>query len=227
MPYVILVIAIILVIYAPQLWVRYVLKKHHKPIEEMPGTGGELAKHLIDLYELKEVELIKGAKNEDHYNPATNTVCLSAEVFTGKSLSAVAVAAHEVGHAIQFNRNEPVSRLRGKYLGKAHRIRQIGVFILMSIPIVTLIFRVPHVAILAAVIGIITMLSSVSMYLAILPEEWDASFNKALPMLEHEKLVPVNHMPAVRQVLKACALTYVAAALADVLSLWRWLTIIR
>jgi len=225
--YILVILAVILVIYGPQLWVRYVLNKHHKHIDAMPGTGAELAEHLIKRYELQDVGLIQGAKDEDHYNPATNTVCLSPEVYTGKSLSAVAVAAHEVGHAIQFNRSEPVSQLRGRYLDKAHRIRQIGIFILMSIPVVTLIFRVPHAAILTAVIGIITMLSSVSMYLAILPEEWDASFNKALPMLEHEELVPAKHMPAIRQVLKACALTYVAAALADVLSLWRWLTIIR
>ncbi len=227
MLYAFVIIAFVIVIYAPQIWVRYVLKKHHEHIENMPGTGGELASYLLEKYELNEVELVKGLKENDHYNPSSNTVCLSPEVYTGKSLSAVAVAAHEVGHAIQFNRNEPVSRLRGKYLNKAHQIRQIGIFILISIPIVTLIFRVPYIAFLTAIIGVITMLASVSMYVAILPEEWDASFNKALPMLEHDNLIPIKHMPAIRQVLKACALTYVAAALADVLSLWRWLAIIR
>ena len=227
MPYVFILIAIVLVIYAPQIWVRYILKKYHKHIENMPGTGGELASYLLSKYDLNEVGLTKGLKDNDHYNPEINTVSLSPEVYTGKSLSAVAVAAHEVGHAIQFNRNEPVSQLRGKYLNKAHRIRQIGIFILVSIPIVTLIFRVPNVAFLTAGIGIITMLASVSMYVAILPEEWDASFNKALPILEREKLVPSQHMPAIRRVLRACALTYVAAALADILSLWRWFAIIR
>jgi Zn-dependent membrane protease YugP len=59
-----------------------------------------------------------------------------------------------------------------------------------------------------------------------LPEEYDASFNKALPILE-EGYIPKEHMPAVRQVLKACAYTYVAGALADVLRLWRWLTLMR
>ena len=225
--YVFSLLAIILVIFAPQIWVRHVLNKHHKHIEGMPGTGAELAEYLIEKYDLNAVKLVKGSKNDDHYNPASNIVCLSPEVYSGKSLSAVAVAAHEVGHAIQFNRNEPVSLLRGKYLNKAHRIRQIGVFILVSIPFITLLFRVPHVVLLTAIIGIVTMLASVSMYVAILPEEWDASFNKALPMLEQEQLVPIKYMPAIRQVLKACALTYVAAALADVLSLWRWLAIIR
>ena len=64
------------------------------------------------------------------------------------------------------------------------------------------------------------------MYVAILPEEYDASFKKALPILE-EGYIPEGNMPAVRQVLQACALTYVAGALTDVLNLWRWFRILR
>ena len=71
-------------------------------------------------------------------------------------------------------------------------------------------------------VGVLTMLASVLMYVAILPEEYDASFNKALPIL-HEGYLPSEYMPKARQVLKACALTYVAGALVDVLNLWRWL----
>lgn len=71
------------------------------------------------------------------------------------------------------------------------------------------------------------MLISVLLYVAVLPEEWDASFNKALPILEKGEYVPEEYLPAIRQILKACALTYVAAALADILRLWRWLTLLR
>jgi Zn-dependent membrane protease YugP len=80
--------------------------------------------------------------------------------------------------------------------------------------------------VLTAFIGVVTMLSSAAMYVAILPEEYDASFNKALPILE-AGYVPEQHIPAVRQVLRAAAYTYVAGALADVLSLWRWLRVFR
>jgi Zn-dependent membrane protease YugP len=64
------------------------------------------------------------------------------------------------------------------------------------------------------------------MYAAILPEEYDASYNKALPILAQGYL-PEEHMVAAKRILKACALTYVAAALADILSLWRWFRMIR
>jgi Zn-dependent membrane protease YugP len=213
-------------IYGPQLWVRYILQKHHRIIDNMPGTGGELAQHLVDRFELAGVTVEEGKSGQDHYNTASQTVSLSPEVFHNRSLSAVAVAAHEVGHAIQFSRDEPVSQLRGKYLGRAATIQKAGIFILMSLPVVAVIFRIPHVLLLTAAVGILTMAASVLMYVAILPEEYDASFNKALPILE-EGYVPEDQLPAVRQILKACALTYVAGALADILRLWRWLVLIR
>lgn len=213
--------------FGPNLWVSYVLKKHHRHLPGMPGTGGELALHILKQYKLEQVRVEKSKPDNDHYSPSENAVCLSPEVFDGKSLSAVAVAAHEVGHAIQFNRKEPVSLLRKKYLGKALVLQRFGISILIALPVVALIFRIPHIALLNIVIGVVTLFLSVLMYLAILPEEWDASFNKALPILEQGEYVPKQYLPAIRQVLKACALTYVAGALADILRLWRWLLLLR
>lgn len=214
-------------IFGPSLWVNYVLKKHHKPLPGMPGTGGELAIHLLKHYELKTVTVEESTPDDNHYSPSDNAVRLSPEVYHGKSLSAVAVAAHEVGHAIQFNRKEPVSLLRDKYLGKAQYIQHWGIYILMALPIVGAIFPIPHFMLANLAIGIVTMLASVLMHIAILPEEWDASFNKALPILEQGGYVPPVYIPEIRKILKACALTYVASALADVLRLWRWVSLIR
>jgi uncharacterized protein len=227
MLYIVSIIIVLVVMLGPQIWVGYVLKKHHKPMEKMPGTGGELAAHLLEQYKLTDVKVEQSEKDGDHYSPADNAVRLSPEVYAGKSLSAVAVAAHEVGHAIQFNRKEPVSLLRDKFLGKAHKIQHYGIYILMSMPIVGAVFRVPHLTLFTVLVGVVTMLASVLMYVAILPEEWDASFNKALPILKEGGYVPEEYMPAITQVLKACALTYVAAALADILRLWRWITLLR
>jgi Zn-dependent membrane protease YugP len=192
----------------------------------MPGTGGELAEHLVDRFKLDGVVVKQGNEGQDHYNPADKIVSLSPSVYKGKSLTAVAVAAHEVGHAIQFSRKEPVSLLRTKYLGKAFAIKRLGTAILLSIPLITLIFKAPHVILLAGAAGIATLLASALIYLAVLPEEYDASFNKALPILE-EGYVHKEHIPAIRQVLKAAALTYFAGALADILSLWRWFAVFR
>jgi len=220
-------IFVLLLIFAPQWWVKYVLNKHSKPLDGMPGNGGELARHLLAQFKLNEVKVETAQEGADHYDPQDNVVRLSPSYLQGKSLTAVAVAAHEVGHAIQFNRNEKVSFLRKRYLPKAHLIQKGGIYLLMALPILTAIFRVPHVVGVTALIGVLVLFSSVLIYAAILPEEWDASFNKALPILEKGKYVPEQYLPAIRQVLRACALTYVAAALADVLRMWRWLAILR
>ena len=220
------IVLLILLVCGPHLWVKYVLWRHSKEIATMPGTGSELATHLIERFKLENVKVEEGTEGNDHYSPSEKVVSLSPSVYHGKSITAVSVAAHEVGHAIQFVQQEPVSQLRDKYLGKAFTIKKIGTAILLAFPMVTLIFKVPHVMLLGAAIGVVTMLASALMYLAILPEEYDASFNKALPILK-EGYVPDNYMPAVRQVLSAAALTYFAAALADILRLWWWLRVLR
>ncbi|MCX7554386.1 zinc metallopeptidase [Marinicella sp. S1101] len=222
----ILIILILLIVFGPQLWVKYILRKHQKHIESLDGTGSELAHHLVERFELSGVEVIKGAEGADYYDPQNKIVSLSPEVYEGKSLTAVAVAAHEVGHAIQFNKGEPVSRLRQKYLPTAHRIKQLGMMFLMASPFVGLVFRIPQMALLTIVIGVITMLVSVLMHAAVLPEEFDASFNKAMPILS-EGYIKEEELPKVKQILRACALTYVAAALADILNLWRWMRFMR
>lgn len=227
MIYAFLILAIISIFYGPQIWVKYVLKKNSGELPQLNGTGGELAVHLLKRFKLEEVKVEASGPGQDHYDPENNAVRLSPEYLNGKSLTAVAVAAHEVGHAIQFNRKEPVSHLREHYLGHAIVIRKAGTIILMLSPVVFAIFPVPHAFLITALVGLMTMLTSVAMYMAILPEEWDASFNKALPILVDGDYVNENQIKAVRSVLRACALTYVAAALSDILSLWRWLLILR
>ncbi len=225
--YAIIGILLLALILGPQWWVKYVLSKHSRQLDDMPGSGEELARHLLNQFELQHVKVEAADEGADHYDPQDNVVRLSPSYLKGKSLTSVAVAAHEVGHAIQFNRDEAVSHLRKRYLSKAHQMQKLGISILMLLPLVGALVKIPHVIGLTGVIGVATMLISVFIYLAILPEEWDASFNKAMPILDNGDYVPKEYLPAIRQVLRACALTYVAAALADILSLWRWIALLR
>lgn len=227
MLYIIAILALLLLIFGPSMWVNYILRKHHKPLTGIPGTGSELAIHLLEKYDIANVKVEKADEDDDHYCPTDNAVRLSPEVFDGKSLSAIAVAAHEVGHAIQFNRNEPVSQLRDKYLRHIGTIQNAGSYALTAMLILSLIAKAPAIALLTVGIGVTSMIASVILHAATLPEEWDASFNKALPILDKGGYVPQEHLPAIRQILKACALTYFAAALKEVLMLWRWVRFIR
>lgn len=227
MVYAVFGLLVILLIYAPSLWVRYVLNRYAKALPDLPGTGGELAQHLVDRFQLEGVIVEEGVPNGDHYSPDERKIRLSPRVYQGRSLTAVAVAAHEVGHAIQFTRNEPISQLRKKYFARAIWIQRLGTGILLTLPMIAALFRIPHIVLITALIGVATMLVSVLMYVAILPEEFDASFGKALPILIEGEYIDPHQVPVVKRVLRACALTYVAAALADILSLWRWLAVLR
>lgn len=226
MIYLLAIIALIALIYGPQLWVRYVISKHSKTIDGMPGTGAELANHLIERFKLDGVSVKRTSKDQNFYSPQDKQVGLAPEVYDGKSISAVAIAAHEVGHAIQYARQEPVSRLRKRYTGLAVSAQRMGIFVLSAAPVLGIITKAPPLTLLVLLAGVVAMIGSVGLYAMILPEEYDASFGKALPILD-EGYLPPQYMPAARQVLKAAALTYVAGALANVLSIWRWLAVLR
>ena len=206
----------------PQLWVCFVMRKQAKEIADMPGTGGELAEHLVERYKLEGVQVVCGKQGEDYYQPATKTVSLSPTNYKGRSVTAVAVAAHEVGHAIQFAREEPLSRLRGKYLPISAWLGKVGIAMLWALPIVILVLRAPSLVFVFIGLSLLFQLAGAAMYLIVLPEEWDASFNKALPMLQEGNYLPEHMLPAARSVLKAAALTYCAAALANVVNISRW-----
>ena len=227
MIYIIAILILCLLIYGPHLWIRHVMKKHGNELDSLPGTGGELAQHLIKHFELENIGVEQTQPHGDHYDSADKMVRLSPSIFNGRSLTAIAVATHEVGHAIQFHRQEKITQLRRKYTPFAAMIEKVSIGILFSIPLITAIMKVPHAALLTAAVGVVGMLTSVLVQLIVLPLEWDASFNKALPILINGHYISEEQEASVKSVLRAAAFTYVASALADMLRLWRWLAILR
>lgn len=227
MPYIILTLALLLLIYFPSVWVRIVMNRHSRQRDDLPGTGGELAAHLIKRFELEGVAVEETTERNDHYDPIAGVVRLSPDNFNGRSLTAVAVAAHEVGHAIQFTRGESISHLRRKYMPAAMSLKRAGILVFMVMPIVGFVVKAPAIIFAMIAIGLGLQLLGAFAYLIVLPEEWDASFSKALPILVDGDYVAERDLPAVASVLKAAALTYFAAALADLVNIGRWLLILR
>src|SRR3954469_16413527 len=90
----------------PQLWVRRVMAQHGVDRPDLPGTGAELARHLLDEAGLQSVTVEK-TDIGDHYDPEARVVRLLPQHHDGRSIAAVAVAAHEVSHAVQHARGEP------------------------------------------------------------------------------------------------------------------------
>ena len=225
MIYIILILFFATLLFLPLWWVKYVMKRHNKNIEALPGTGGELAQHLIERYQLPVT--LETTEDGDHYDPESKTVRLSPDYFNGKSLTAIAIAAHEVGHAIQDFRNDELLILRGKMVQTSQRFQKLGAGIIFVAPLLSAFVHSPLAGIFMALIGFLSIASSVVVHLISLPVEFDASFNKALPLLKEGNYVTKRDLIAVHQVLLAAALTYVAAALAGLLNVWRWLALFR
>lgn len=225
MLYIIIIAVFVLIFFAPQWWVKYVMKRYNKTINALPGTGGELAQHLIDQYHLPVT--LETTDLGDHYDPESKTVRLSPEYFNGKSLTAVAIAAHEVGHAVQDFREDELLLLRGRMVKTSQTVEKMGAGVIFMAPLLSAFTHSPHLGLFVGLIGFLSIASSVVVHLISLPVEFDASFNKALPLLEQGHYVTKRDMLPIRQVLLAAALTYVAAALAGLLNVWRWIALLK
>lgn len=220
------VIAMVLLFIGPQLWIRWVFFRYKSNLPDIPGTGAELAQHLLKRFDIDGVIVEETEPNRDHFDSSAPAVRLSPDNYHGRSLTAIAVAAHEVGHVIQWHRNEEIFQLRSRYLPLASKLQRGGILLLSFAPILGVLTRHP-IGIAAPLIGgALIALCGAATYLIVLPEEWDASFNKALPVLEDGDYVSASQIPAVRRILRAAALTYAARALASILQLWRWLPLL-
>ena len=224
---VIVIVLLVLLILAPQWWARYTFRRYAGVLPRIPGTGAELARHLLDRFEMADVAVEKTEQGGDHYDPEQRAVRLGPANHDHNSLTAVAVAAHEVGHAIQHQRNEPMLALRHRLVKLAQITQQIGAGAMFLLPIVLAITRVPFAGILMAVFGLGSMASATLVHLVTLPVELDASFRKALPILIDGDYIQQQDAAAVRRVLRAAAFTYVAGSLASLLNLARWLAFLR
>lgn len=218
------IILLIGLIFGPQFWVRQTMARYAEERPDFPGSGGELAQHLITELGLDGVKLEK-TDGGDHYSPADKTVRLSPGNFDGRSVTAAAVAAHEVGHALQHRDSFAPLIMRQRLVGHAVTIEKVGSILLLATPFVFALTRAPSVLVFELLAGLAILASTIFVHLATLPTELDASYKRALPILEN--YLHPDDMPGARRVLKAAAFTYVAAALISLIDVARWIRILR
>lgn len=218
---IVFVLILVVVVFAPSLWVRWVMHAYSEDLDGMAGTGGELAQHLIERFGLESVK-VETTEVGDHYDPVDKRVRLSEANFSGRSLTAIAIAAHEVGHAMQDHQNDPRLVIRTKLVPIADKVARFSAGAIWAAPIFALITRHPVPFWVLAACGLGGLLIRMMVHLVTLPIEWDASFGKALPVLKAGSYLGAKQERVVSKILRAAAFTYVAAALADVLNLARW-----
>ncbi|MER2534823.1 MAG: zinc metallopeptidase [Rhizobiaceae bacterium] len=218
-------VILLAIVVLPQLWVRHTIRRHQLDRPDLDGTGGELARHLLNRFDLHHVK-VEITDAGDHYDPGAKAVRLTAKHHDGRSLSAVAIAAHEVGHALQDARGDRMLALRQRLVAFARTTDIIaGVFFLAS-PVLFGLARTPLALIGMIALGIAFLAVRVVVDLVTLPVETDASFRTALPILEHGRYLQPSDMPAVKSVLRAAAFTYLAGALISLVNLGRWIRLL-
>ncbi len=210
----------------PQMWVKSVIKQHARDRSDLPGTGGEFARHILDEMKLHHVK-VEETTLGDHYDPQAKVVRLLPDHMNGRTLSAVVIAAHEVGHAMQDATNYGPLAARTKLAKQAHRVEVLGAVVMLAAPIVLALAKSPHLMIIQVAAGVMILSMTVLMHAVTLPVEFDASFRRALPVLKAGNYIPDEDMVSARQILRAAALTYVAAAALSLLDVMRWFRVLR
>ena len=226
MPFLIFGFLLLAIVFGPGLWVRRVLEKYATPDDRYPGSGAELARHLLDINGLENV-LVEETAEGDHYDPAAKAVRLTAEKFSGHSLTAITVAAHEVGHALQDKDGYGPLKVRSHLVKAAQKFEKLGAGILLVSPFIGALTRAPGLGIFMFLGGMLTLGSATLVHFVTLPTEIDASFRRALPMLKRNNILQEPDYPHAHKLLQAAALTYVAASLMSLLNIARWLAILR
>jgi uncharacterized protein len=174
-------------------------------------SGAEAARELLRLNGVRDVrvEPVEGFLS-DHYDPSAKVLRLSPDVYEGRSLSALGVAAHEAGHALQdANHYAPLS-FRSLVVKPAMFGSNLGMYLVMGGLMVNVSGLVW--------VGIIMFSAFVLFTLVTLPVEFNAS-NRAVAVLERSGMITSQEVTGTRKVLNAAALTYVAAAIGAVVQL--------
>ncbi|MEF2965524.1 zinc metallopeptidase [Paenibacillus sp. M1] len=211
----------ILLAFGLSLWAQVKVSGTFKKWAKVPNmyglTGHDAARRMLDsngLYDVP-IEPVRGTLS-DHYDPVKRVVRLSEPVYYESSISAVAVACHEVGHAIQHKESYPMLVLRHKMFPVVNFASGVAPFLLLA----GFLFG----ALNLVGLGIVFFSAAVLFQLVTLPVEFNAS-NRARKIMLQQGFVTQQEERGVGKVLNSAALTYVAAALISLLELVRYILI--
>jgi len=212
---------LILIAFGVSIWAQFRVKGTFNKWAEVPAasgmTGYEAARRMLDMNGLHDVQIepVQG-RLTDHYDPIHRVVRLSEPVYYESSLSAIAVACHEIGHAIQHKLSYPMLVLRHRMFPLVNFTSGIAPFLLIA----GFLFN----AMGLVGLGIIFFSAVVAFQLVTLPVEFNAS-SRARDIMIAEGFIANDEERGVAKVLNAAALTYVAAALISLLELFKYIMI--
>lgn len=211
------VILSMLIALAAQLYMKSTYSKYQDVRNSRGLTGATVARQILDSRGLYSVQVEQiGGELTDHFDPTANVVRLSGNIYNGSSIAAIGVAAHEVGHAIQYAEEYLPMKIRGAVVPAT----QIGS--MLSYPLVVLGLILGATPLID--LGILLFSLVIFFQLITLPVEFNAS-GRALRILGDSNILEYEENRGAAKVLRAAALTYVAALITALLNLLRLLAI--
>ncbi|MCL2680613.1 MAG: zinc metallopeptidase [Coriobacteriia bacterium] len=224
-----------------QFYIKSTFKKYSKKQLTRPASGVQVAERTLrqsnlplaqgsvvgsgNAFGKRPVNIVRSThgKLSDHFDPRTNTVALSEVVYDKSNVAAAAVAAHEVGHAVQTAQAYLPGRIRSALVPVASIGSQLSIFLIIG---GIIIGAGTMIGANLVWLGIALFAAAVLFQIVTLPVEFDAS-RRAMVLLRESGTLTAAELPAARKVLTAAALTYVAAALIAVLQLMYWIGLAR
>jgi uncharacterized protein len=207
-------------IYLPQWWVKKTISRYEQQPISIGLTGLEIATRILQQHGINDVQVesVEGTLS-DHYDPSSKTVRLSLANYTGKTVSSTAIAAHEVGHALQHAADFAPVLWRSAMVPAVNLGSQLGPMLIFgSVILGSFHFLAPEMTFLVGCTGIVFFGLSVLFHLVTLPVELDASA-RAIKILSEGGYLTTQEVGGAKQVLSAAAMTYVATALYSLMQL--------
>ncbi|MFK6999513.1 zinc metallopeptidase [Flavobacterium oreochromis] len=196
---------------------------HYSKIHLRNGmSGAEIAQKMLQDHGIYDVEVISTpGRLTDHYNPADKTVNLSEAVYNQRNAAAAAVAAHEVGHAVQHAQAYQWLTMRSKLVPILNVSSSLSQWLVMGGLILGIASKGLSIGYVVAVIGLVLMALATAFSLITLPVEYDAS-NRALAWLKNKNMLGQEEYAGAEDALKWAARTYLVAAIGAVASMIYW-----
>jgi hypothetical protein len=209
----------------PMIWLNYIFSKNDKILVNMPFNGLQFGQMVLNERGLNGVKIEKSL-SVDHYDLNEKKVKVSEDRLSRKSLTAISIVCHEIGHAIQHHEKYKPLEQRTNLVKNTAWITQLGGAILMiGIPTILATGSYSFIKV-CLVLAFISLLIGVFVHLITLEVELDASFNRALPIIIEK--VPAEYHDACRSILKAAAFTYIIGVIRTFISLrFIWLLLSR
>ena len=209
MSYLLLIVVTLVIGFGAQAYVNRQIKKYSHVAISNGMTGAQVATGMLQYYGIYDVPVRMGSQGENFFNPKDNSITLDPQSYHGSSITATATACHEVGHACQYAQGYVPMKIRGAMVPVVNFASNTWIFLLL----IGIFLNLAGLVNLA----IIFYAFAVLFQIVTLPVEFDAS-HRAMRYMETTGL-PGGERAGAWSVLRACAFTYVAAALVSVLQL--------